>query len=178
MPTGYAPGGGFGGGLAAPRKGFVPGAPALAFDEDAFATRREDHLGLTLAKRRATLLWWLPQGTVLYAGLWTQMPNRAGAGGVEVDDANYERVQVSRWLTVTEGASARRNNANAIQWPIFDQPQTLVGWGLFTASTGDTLEFFDHLRTSGTDRVPVAFTVPAGARFGIGSGRNGIGLVF
>jgi hypothetical protein len=157
----------------------VPGAPALAFDESAFATRRDDHLGMTLAEKRSTLEARLVQGAELYAGLWTQMPDRTGAGGVEVDDPNYERVPISRWLTRVQedGVSVRRNAARATLWPVFEDPQVIVGWGLWTAANDGTMRFFDHTRTPGRVRTPVAYTVPAGSRFGIGSGRNGIGLV-
>lgn len=177
MPTGHAPGGSFASGLAAPRGGHVPGAGAIRFSEDAFVSQRGDHLGMTLAERRATLESRLVQGVVLYAGLWLELPDRTGAGGREVADANYQRVAVSRWLNRIEGASVRRTAAVATLWDAFAEAQEIVGWGIWTAATAGTLRFFDHIRTAGEDREPVTRTVPAGSRFGIGAGANGIGLV-
>jgi hypothetical protein len=176
MPTGYSPGGPPGGGAAESRSGYAPGGAVVTFDGDAFITARGDHLGMTLEERRLTLENRLQQGVVLYAGLWLQLPDRAGTGGVEVSVSGYARVAVSRWLNKTEGASVRRTNASAIYWPYFGEAVTIAGWGLWTAATDGRLRFFDHLRTSGSGRDPTTRTVPAGDRFGVGTGQNGIGL--
>ena len=177
MVDAYSPGGAFGGGLPAGRSGYAPGGAIVSFDESAFVPQRGDHLGMTVAERKATLESRLVQGVVLYAGLWLQLPDRAGAGGVEVSASGYARVSVSRWLSKTEGASVRRTNASAIYWPYMAAPVVIAGWGLWTAATNGTLRFFDYLRTTGPTNGPTTRTVPTGDRFGIGTGRNGIGLV-
>lgn len=157
--------------------GHYPGGTPLVFDDDAFVAQRGDHLGLSVRMRRLTLEWLLPQGTQLYAGLFTEMPDRAGSGGTEASVTGYARVPISRWVTKVEGASVRRNNAVPILWPDLEQPLVVVGWGLWEAATGGVADRFDWTRTSGPTRQPVAWTVPVGDRFGIASGVNGIGLV-
>jgi hypothetical protein len=176
MPIGHSPGGPGGSGLSGGRGGHDPSARAIAFDEDAFITQRGDHLGATLEVRRETLAYWLPQGTARHVGLFLEMPDRVGAGGVEVSADGYARASVSQWLTRNEGASARRTNASSIYWPYLDEAVTVVGWGIWTAATSGTLRHFDWFRTSGPDRNPVTFTIPVGARFGVGTGIHGIGL--
>lgn len=161
------------------RRGTVENAAGsiVITSDDAFVTRRGDHLGLTLAMRRATLLWWLPQGTELWAGILTQLPDRTGAGGVEASASGYGRVAVSRWLLRNDGASARRTNAAPIYFPTMAAPVTAAGWGLWSTETEGTLRFFDYIRTSGPARNPTAVVIPTGDRFGFGTGINGIGLV-
>ena len=177
MPTeGHLPGGVGGIALAAGIAGHFPGGQPVAFDENAFVARRSDHLGMTLAERVATLAQRLPEGTVQYVGLFLEMPDRAGLGGREVAVTGYTRRPVSRWRAWTEGASARRTNARALRWAAMAQPVTLVGWGIWTAASSGTLRFFDWLRTSGPTRAPVAWSVPTGSLFAIGSGHHGIGL--
>lgn len=176
MPTGHAPGAAIAFALPASRTAHAPGSAVVLFDENAFAAQRGDHLGMTLEERRLTLENRLEQGVALYCGLFTDMPDRAGNGGTEVSVTGYARVSVSRWANKVEGASVRRTNAQAILWTAWSQPVTIVGWGLWTASSGGRLRFFDHIRTSGGDRNPVTRLVPTGSQFAIGTGVHGIGL--
>lgn len=139
--------------------------------ESAFEVVRGDYLGLTLARRRAVLEAELPYGTEWFVGLFTEMPDRTGLGGVEVDLA---RVSISRWVTVIRGANARRTNARALTWGALASEATLVGWGVWTAATEGELRAFDFLRNDDFD--PITHTIAASFAPGLAAGR--IGLVF
>lgn len=137
---------------------------------DAFATIRSDHLGLTLQSRQEMLAWRLPYGTTVYAGLFTEMPDRLGIGGTELDIA---RVPFSRWISHTVAANARRTNAQSLQWEVLTEEATIVGWGVWTAATEGTLRIFDFMRVDILGD-PVELTVDVGDRPGIPAGRIGL----
>lgn len=151
---------------------FVQSAVASA---DALVVRRGDHLGLTQAKRRATLEWLLPNGTSYYAGFFSQMPDRRGIGGTEVSVGGYARQATSRWTNEEIAAAfVLRTNQAALVWDAFTTATTLIGWGMWTALSGGTLEYFDFLRTD--DDRPVTYPIAAGGRPGIPAGRLGFRL--
>lgn len=168
------PGGGGGAGVASGGNIHFAGASPATFSADAFVTRRGDHLGLTLVRRRALLALELPQGTNVYVGFFTQMPSRIGEGGTEVSVSGYARQAIASWVTATEGASARRTNAVALTWDPFVTAATVVGWGIWSALTNGTLRDFDFLRTADGD--PITHTIAAGWRPGLAAGDIGLVL--
>jgi hypothetical protein len=138
---------------------------------DAFVTARGDHLGLPLAMRGSVLAYVLPYGTTLYAGLFTEMPDRLGVGGTELD---VDRVSISRWTNFVRGANVRRSNATSMRFEALAAAATLVGWCVWTASSGGTLRAFDFLRNEADE--PVTHEIAIGVSPGIAAGRIGLVL--
>ena len=140
---------------------------------DAFVARRGDHLGLTLAGRMEVLAVRLPQGSDLWCGLFTEMPDRLGLGGTQLA---IDRLAVSRWATVQLGARARRTNAQSIIWPSpgLTAAAVAIGWGLWSAETDGTLQAFDFLRSD--DGAQRSFALSIGSRPAFSSGEIGLVL--
>lgn len=89
-----------------------------------------------------TATWSKP--STIYVGLFTTMPNEAGASGVEVSGGSYARVQCgpgdAYWNGPAEGGNGVYTNISIIQ---FATPTaswgTILGYGLFSAATAGTL---------------------------------------
>jgi hypothetical protein len=84
----------------------------------------------------------------IHVGLYTTLPADDETGGVEASYTGYGRVSVTNnsteWPAATEGAPTSKSNANTIT---FGQKTdagdvTIVGFGLFDASSGGNLLFF------------------------------------
>ncbi len=166
-------GGGFGATSGA--RVHLAGAPAVVLAANALATRRGDHLGLTLVRRRAVLAAELPQGTSLYVALFSRMPNRLGEGGTEVSVSGYARRPVSSWTMVNVGASAKRTNAASITWAAFGAAVTVVGWGIWSALTDGSLRAFDYLRAV-ESLDPITYDIPVNGQPGFTAGDIGLVL--
>jgi hypothetical protein len=91
---------------------------------------------------------YVPPGT-WYVGLYTAMPNDDGTGGTECSGGGYARVAVTNNLANWPAASGgTKANANTIQFPTATLGWgTVVGFGLFTASSGGTPQLADELTT-------------------------------
>lgn len=165
-----------GGGLFPAGSGIhLTGQPTTVFAENAFATRRGDSLGPTLVRRAALLNFELPQGTVLYVGLFTRMPTRVGAGGTEVSVSGYARQPISSWNNGEDGASARRTNAVPLTWSPFGSAATIVGWGIWPTLSGGVVRDIGFLRAVESGD-PITQVITAGGQPGFAPGD--IGLVF
>lgn len=148
------------------------GTPDASITSDeALASRRPDHLGLTLERRKAVLATELPYGTTFYIGLFSEMPDRRGIGGTQVA---LDRVPIDRWVSVVRGAAVHRTNAISLQWGPIADSVTVLGWGAWTAATDGVLRVFDFLRTDLDE--PVGRYLTAGMLPGIASGRIGLVL--
>lgn len=87
--------------------------------------------------------------TNLYVALFTALPTDSG-GGTEVSGGSYARVACgpgdSYW---TEQPPGTFQNANAVTFPNpTNDWNTIVGFGLFTASSGGTLLVWGELSVS------------------------------
>ncbi len=146
--------------------------------ENAFVARREDHLGLPLVWRISILEAHLPNGTSLYLGFFTDLPDRRGLGGVELTTivTGGDRQLIDTWTTTTEVASARRVNASSVIWPEpgLGQAATIIGWGLWDAPAKGDLRAFDFTRTDAGK--PRTFTFAVGDRPAVGAGEVGLVL--
>lgn len=108
----------------------------------------------------------LTRETTLYFALFTTMPTAdAGTGGTEVSGNNYSRFTFTNNSTNFPAASGRvKANGTIVS---FAAPSgswgTVLGWGLYNASTAGTLVCFGTFTTS------KAYTVGDLAEFPIGS---------
>ena len=107
---------------------------------------------------------WTKPGAI-WIGLYTVMPNDAGAGGTEVSTTStgYGRIQHgpgdASWA-VNVGANTVFSNLGVVQFgaPI-DNWGTIVGWGAFLTETGGTVQVYGSL----TQNVIVQISDPAPA---------------
>lgn len=113
-----------------------------------------------------TATWTKP--SAIYVGLFTTMPNDAGASGVEVTGGSYARVQCGpgdAYWTGPAGGDGVYSNTDIVQ---FAEPSagwgTILGYGLFSAASSGTLyiskEFSSSITVSVGDPAP-AFAVDA-----------------
>jgi hypothetical protein len=84
--------------------------------------------------------------TAIHVGLFTSLPSDAG-GGTEASGGNYARQQVTKvdasWAAPS-GTPSSTSNSSAIAWPAATWTGTVVGWGIFDASsTGNLIAWFD-----------------------------------
>jgi hypothetical protein len=154
----------------------LPACEGGGLVENAFVARREDHLGLPLVWRISILEAHLPNGTSLYLGFFTDLPDRRGLGGVELAVSGSDRQLITTWTTTTEVASARRVNASSVIWPEpgLGEAATIIGWGLWDAVTDGDLRAFDFTRSDGGK--PRTFTFAPGDRPAVGAGEVGLVL--
>lgn len=98
-----------------------------------------------------------------YVGLFTTLPNDAGSGGVEVSTTgtNYARVSIAStdWAAAIAGTppnpTTKSGPKSGVSWT-FGVPGatawgTVIGWGIFNASSGSiatTCEWFGDLTVS------------------------------
>lgn len=85
---------------------------------------------------------WAYVPSAVYVGLYTALPTDAG-GGTEVATGNYARVQVTQadasWAAPS-GSPSAISNSGAITFPTpTTWSGTVVGWGIFDASSGGNL---------------------------------------
>lgn len=88
----------------------------------------------------------------LYIGLFTTLPSDDGTGGVEVSGGSYARVAAgpgnATWDAPGDG-SGRFSNAGTITFPAPTANWgTVVGFGLFDASTAGNLLIYNSLSAS------------------------------
>ncbi len=99
------------------------------------------------------------QGTALstarsHLGLFTTLPNDAGAGGVEPTGNGYARVawaaNATNWGSSAGGAPSTIQNLLTVTFPQASGGNwgTILGFGYFSALTLGTLSFFGSLDTS------------------------------
>jgi hypothetical protein len=113
-----------------------------------------------------TATWTKP--SAIYVGLFTTMPDDAGAGGVEVTDGSYERVQCGpgdAYWTGPVGGNGVYSNTDVVQFalPSADWGD-ILGYGLFSAASSGILyiskAFSASMTVSDGDPAP-AFAVGA-----------------
>lgn len=98
--------------------------------------------GLTNDSIRTALDAVLPEGTSVYAALFTTAPNDEGTGYVEIESAWYSRVAVSSWVQQQIGNVGWRkvNKSNVTFAPSAEGASLgIAAVGIFDASTGGTL---------------------------------------
>ena len=98
-----------------------------------------------------------------YVALFTTMPVYAGTGGVEVSGGSYARVAIAAagWSAIATGGGNgdQIDNTAAVNFPTPTAGWgTVVGFGLYDASTGGNLLYFDTL-TGGSQVVNSGNTV-------------------
>lgn len=126
--------------------------------------------GLTQAGQRQTLDYYLgtadPGLPVLWAGLFTTVPADDGTGGTEVSGTAYARVAcpAGTFANASGGSPATTSNASIIRFPQalsnWASGNTLLGWGLFKASSGGTAWFADYLGTDSWDEFTCTSASP------------------
>lgn len=108
--------------------------------------------GMTVYEQKRYFSEAFPNGTDVYVGLFTTLPNAAGEGGVECSEAWYARKAHQDWLSRVVGtATVRRENVGAIEIDDVDigSPDvTIVGWGIFDALTDGNLRWSGPLRNA------------------------------
>lgn len=88
----------------------------------------------------------LPQGTDVYIGLFTTMPDADGSNGVEASGSSYARVAHQDWISSVRESddtshTERRNNGD-IEFPtLTGNLDGVVGWGAWDASSGGNLRW-------------------------------------
>lgn len=95
--------------------------------------------------------WTAP--TPLYFALFTVMPDDAGAGGTEVTGGSYARVSVTNNTTNFPASTgtlvASKASGAAVTFATATADWgTVVGWGIYDASSGGNLIFTGLLTTS------------------------------
>ena len=78
--------------------------------------------------------------TNAYAALFSTAPDESGAGGVELTQDNYARINVAPFATYWSVTGSEISNILLIEWTSSASvawPE-IVAWGLFSASTGGT----------------------------------------
>ena len=108
-----------------------------------------------------TATWTKP--SAIYVGLFTTMPDDAGASGVEVTGGSYARIQCGpgdAYWTGPAGGNGVYSNTNLVQ---FAEPSanwgTILGYGLFSAASSGTL----YISKAFTTPVTVSVGDPAPA---------------
>lgn len=99
-----------------------------------------------------TATWTKPAG--IYVALFTTMPAEDGTGGVEVSGGAYARVQNgpsdAAWNGPVSG-NGEYTNAGIVSYAVPTANWgTVVGFGLYDASTGGTMQVAGTLATSRT----------------------------
>lgn len=90
----------------------------------------------------------------IYVGLYTTTPTAdVGTGGVEVSGTAYARQSVARgtteWKDPSTATQGETNNVNAITFPTAGSNWgTVVGVGIFDASSAGNLLYFGNLAAS------------------------------
>lgn len=89
----------------------------------------------------------LPSGTNKYIALLTALPTaRDGTGLVEASGSAYARVAHSAWVNVTSGSDTLRKNSGTIAYTTFTANLSgVLGWAIYSASTGGSLIAFGPL---------------------------------
>lgn len=95
-----------------------------------------------------------------YVGLFTTMPNDAGVGGVEVSAAGYSRQAGGFIAPTTPGET--NNGALVAFGPAGASWGTILGFGVWTASSGGTLLYYGTLAASKTVDINDIIEFPAG----------------
>jgi hypothetical protein len=113
-----------------------------------------------------TATWTKP--SAIYVGLFTTMPNDAGASGVEVTGGSYARIQCGpgdAYWAGPAGGNGVYSNTDVVQ---FAEPSaswgTILGYGLFSAASSGTLYISKAFATS----IAVSVGDPAPA-FAVGA---------
>lgn len=119
---------------------------------------------LVLEHLLGTSSWTKP--TALYVGLFTTVPADDGTGGVEVSGGSYARVQRdpsdSNWTDL--GSGGARENAAVITFPTATANWgTVVGFGIWDASSGGNLLLFNTVATSKPVNTGDTASIAAGA---------------
>lgn len=118
--------------------------------------------GMTAVEARRYFADALPTGSNVYVGLFTSLPNGAGEGGVECSEAWYSRVAHAAWVSTLVGAKTiRRSNVGDVQMAAVgggDPDVTVVGWGIWDASSGGNLRWFGPLLDAAGNETPVTLT--------------------
>ncbi len=113
--------------------------------------------GPTVAEAERLLADSLPNGTAMYVALFTTLPGADGTGGVETSYTDYVRKSHSAWQTITVSTTTvRRQNVGAVEIVAVGggEDVTIVGWGIYDASTDGNLRHFGPLRNSSGDEQP------------------------
>lgn len=95
-----------------------------------------------------------------YVGLFTTMPNDAGAGGVEVGAAGYSR-QAGGFIDPTVPGETY-NGGTVAFGPAGASWGTIVGFGVWSASSGGTLLYYGTLVATKTVDINDIIEFPAG----------------
>lgn len=119
--------------------------------------------GITVAEAKRYFSDAIPNGSNVYVGLFTTLPAADGTGGVEATYDSYARVAHSTWLSKTIATSTvRRENIGAVEMialGLGGADQTIVGWGIWDASTSGNLRHWGPLRSASGVEAPQTITV-------------------
>jgi hypothetical protein len=101
----------------------------------------------------------------LYVALFTVLPTAAGTGGTEVTGGSYARVAVTNDATNFPAASGgAKSNGTVITFPAATADWgTIVGFGIYDASTVGNLLYFSALTTAREVLNLDTFKFPAGS---------------
>jgi hypothetical protein len=109
----------------------------------------------------------------MYIALFTTLPGADGTGGIETSYTSYARVAVTDWQTLTVGTTTvRRQNVGAIEMVavgLGDPGVTIVGWGIYDASSAGNLRHFGPLRNAAGTEQPQALVVGGQLRWADGT---------
>ena len=113
--------------------------------------------GLTDYAEQQALQALLPDATSRWVGLFTTLPDDAGAGGVEASGGGYARVEQSAWTTEADAPRTVRKNNGAVNFgELTGAIGTVVGWGIFDAESGGNLLAFGEILTAGGEATTQA----------------------
>lgn len=102
---------------------------------------------------------WLLSGTK-YVALFTGEPSESGTAS-ELSGGGYARQVITFGAPENNpGGGRRRRNANLVQFPIATTNWTVTHFGIYSTSTGGTLEIYGELK----DSLGNPITVNAGER--------------
>lgn len=113
--------------------------------------------GITVEEAKAYFDLRIPNGTDVYVGLFKTLPGKDGTGGVEADYTDYARVAHQDWWSQVVGTDkVRRTNVGAIEMVALGgggDDQTIVGWGIWDASTSGNLRHWGPLRDASNNAI-------------------------
>lgn len=107
--------------------------------------------------QKQTWLEGLLSGT-LYVALLTALPDEDGSGASEVAYSGYARQSLASWVTLTDGATVTRANNATVTFPAADGIVQVIGWAIYSASSGGTLKAFGAVRDVGGTVVAVGLS--------------------
>ena len=91
----------------------------------------------------------------MYVMLFTDLPDSAGLGGIELTAPWYSRIAHSAWVTEAAQNIVKRLNIGQVDFLEVTEAATIVGWGIITSLGGGDLIGFGRLRDTNSNPITV-----------------------